>query len=239
MTRVLLAATALTAFAYTSANATLMVALDVNGTTFNCVDNTGCDTNLAVGTLQVGNQVVNGVTFSGSIQTSTGTVANPGAAAVLNTSSLSIINNNAAGVNIAAAIGDTDFVGPVASYTASVSSTFQQAVGSSFTYNFYDDPTNQQGAQTVTDIPGTLLDTSTKAVTLIADSFSHNASGPVDDQNLFSMTETISGFLTSHGQIVSNGLTEIKSVPEPTGLGILGLGLLGLGFLTARRKTQD
>lgn len=241
MTRILLAATALTAFAYTAANATLMVALDVNGTTFNCVDNTGCDTNLAIGVLQVGNQVVNGVTFNGSIQTSSGTVVNPGPAAVLNTSSLSIVNHNAAGVNIAAAIGDTDFIGPVASFVASVSSTFQRAIGSHFTYNFYDDPANQQGAQTANDTPGALLDTSAKAVTLLADSFSHNASGPVNDQTLFSMTETISGFLTAGGQIVSNGMTEIKeiAVPEPAGIGVLGLGLLGLGFLHARRKTQD
>lgn len=72
-------------FVSAPAHATLQVLADVNGTVASCVDNAACDSNPAIGIIQVANSLVNGVQVNGSIQTSTGTPANPGVAS-LNTS---------------------------------------------------------------------------------------------------------------------------------------------------------
>lgn len=74
------------------AQATLQIIAEVNGVaTPLCVDNAACDKNPATGIIPVGDGALDGVEVNGSIQTSTGTPAQPGPD-VLNTSSLSIIN---------------------------------------------------------------------------------------------------------------------------------------------------
>ena len=118
---------------------------------------------------------------------------------------------------------------------------FQTAVGSNVTLNWYNDPENVQGAGTPTDTPGILIDTFSKTVTVDADSFAHNGSGPTSDPGLFSMTLQETGKLVADGQFLNNGSTEIKpqSVSEPRALGILGLALFGAWLLRRRQSAAS
>src|SRR6185503_4361371 len=120
MRTIVLAATSVVALAagMAPAHAVLQIAWNFGGTTGGCVDNTGCDLNLAVGTLQIGDQNIGGLQINGSIQTSAKGTTN-----ILNTSSLSVVNTTGGNIDYALAVGDTDFVGPVTSFSASGSGT--------------------------------------------------------------------------------------------------------------------
>jgi len=181
--------------------ATLLIAGQIGATTFSCVDNNpACDLNLTTGTLQLANQTINGVQINGSIQTSTGTPANPGMD-ILNASSLSLINTATSSRTIAVTVGDTDFAGPIDKFFTSGSGTWQTANGSTITLNWYNDPNNNQGAETTTDTPGNLIDTFTDVANGPADSFAHNGSGPISDLGPFSMTLQATGTLAAGGQL--------------------------------------
>lgn len=209
------------------AKADLIIWANIGGTIFTCTDNQlACDANPAVGTLQLQNQTINGVAINTSIQT-----AQLGSPNILNTSSTSLINNNATPTAINFVVGATNFVGPNNQFNTSGSGVWQQAVGSDITLNFFNDPTNTQGG-TGGATPGLLIDTFSDTATLLADSFSHSAFGPVDDPGLFSMTEQAIGTLTAGGQLLNRGQTEIKfEVPEPATMALFGAMLIGFGVL--------
>src|SRR6188508_3605779 len=149
--------------------ATLQIAWDFGGTTGLCVDNTGCDQNLAVGTLQLADQTINGVEVNGSVQTSTKSATSD----ILNTSSLSVINTTGSDIQVTVTVGDNNFIGPVTQFATAGSGVWQNAVGSNITLNWYNDPANAQGADTAGDTPGGLIDTFTSTAIFAADSFSH------------------------------------------------------------------
>jgi hypothetical protein len=218
------------------ARAALIISGDVGGSTFTCVDNdVSCDTNATTGIIQIADQTINGVVVNGSIQTST-----KGSVNVLDTSSLSIINNNATATAITFTVGDTDFVGPATSFVSSGSGTFSGPTGSTITLNWFDDPNNVQGGQSAGDTPGILVDTFSATQTLArSQSFSHNDIGPVDDPTNFSMTLQATGTLQPGAQLLSRGQTETKeqvAIREPASLAMLGGALLTMGFFWRRRR---
>jgi hypothetical protein len=219
------------------ANAVLQFSLDINGATLTCVDNTACDTNPAVGTLQTGATTFAGVSFLGSSQTQT-----VGAINSLNTTSFQITNNNAGAITYTLAVGGTNFVGPVTTLSQSGSGTFQNAVGSTINLTYYADTANTQGADTPTDLPGVQqANSGTITATLLTDSFNFNHTSAFADPNLYSMTLGTTGTLTSGGSLVGRSQAEIAvAVPEPASMGILGGGLLALGaFNWFRRRRHN
>jgi hypothetical protein len=229
------AAAGMLGFVSAPADATLQIITDISGTMAACVDQAACDLNPAVGIIQVANTVINGVLINGSIQTSTGTPANPGPD-ILNTSSLSIINATGITKSVTVVVSDTDFTGPVGSFQTAGSGTWQNAIGSTITLNWFDDPNNGQGADLPTDTPGNLIHTFTNTATTIVDAFSDNFAGIVSDSGPFSMTEQAIFTLTPFAQLVNRGQTEIKSaVPEPSTWAMMLLGFAGLGYAGFRK----
>lgn len=224
------------------AYAGLQFAIDVDGVNVaryidNCAASVTCpggDQNPAIGVLALNPQTFSGnLILNGSVQSSVGTPANPNPLNILNSSSLNVINNTGGTRHIQAAVGDVDFAAPVDRASTSASGTVQTGAGSSFTYTFFNDAVNSQGADDATDAPGAPIDTfSFLATDPLADAFSHSSGVlAISDLAPFSMTQTFDAMLIAGGQLVGNSQTEIKSPPEvsePSTLAILGIALIGL-----------
>ena len=241
MRNLLLATTAAATLSLTTsppANAVLQLALDINGATFNCVDNNvACDTNPLVGVLQTGVMTFNGVQFLGSSQTQL-----TGGTNELTTTSFQITNTNAGTVTYQLAVGGTDFQGPVTNISQTGSGTFTNAIGSTTDLAYYANAGNIQGANTPTDfpLPVQLSDSGTITAMTIADSINYNAVTPFSAAGLYSMTMGASGSLTAGGQLTGRSQSEIafQAVPEPASLAILSVGVIGMLALRRRHDRE-
>jgi hypothetical protein len=212
------------------AHAVLQIAADVSGTSFFCADNTACDLNPAVGTIQVANQTIDGVAVNASIQLSTGTPANPGQD-LIDTSSLSVINTSGATRVVTVAVSDINFSAPVKSFHLTGSGTWVNAAGSSLLLKWFDDPANTQGADNAFDAPGNLLGTFTSAGTNPLLSFSTDQTGAASDTGPFSMTLWAQATLTPGAVLLDRGQGEIKTaIPETSTWAMMLLGFAGLGY---------
>ena len=234
MKTIALATTLALAIGSTPAHAVLQLAVQAGATSFFCADNTACDTNPALGVLSIGDQTIGGVTVNGSIQTSV-----KGHVNILNTSSLSIINSTGAAITTAAAISDTDFAAPITGVAFAGAGTWQEAVGSTASLEWFLDPANVQGAATAFDTPGTLIGAFVDTPLLPADSFSTFGSTPFFATGPFSMTEATSGVLSAGAELINRGQTEIATIPEPSTWAMLVMGGLAMAWAGVRRRGKS
>ena len=161
---------------------------------------------------------------------------------ILNSSSLQVINTNNIPVDILVTVSATDFVPTSSTAFTSGSGTFQNVSGSTAELRWWDDPTNQQGAEAPNDTPGNLLDFFSVVAPIAPFSFAHNG-GPFDVSDLvpYSMTLQFHLTLPAHGVLVSRGQTvnkNVMTVPEPTSSLLLGAGLVLLALQFRKNRSS-
>jgi hypothetical protein len=239
------------------AHATLQAAVNLDGgaSLLACDQNvcaggavpTFLDTNPTFGVLATDAVVLGLVTASFAVQTSVSGTLN-----TLSSGGTVIQNTDVVAHTLRLTIGDTDFLGPANTFTATGSGTWVDPTspalygGSTITMGWFNDPANAQGAEFAGDTPGLLLAiaTDTPLDGLANQSFGSgapfNVSGAVLDPADFSMTldnTLVLGpgiRLESRGQALAKPLAVQVSAPATAWL--VGLGLLGLMIGPRRRR---
>jgi hypothetical protein len=201
------------------------------------------DTNPTVGVLATDPLVIGLVSASFAVQTSVKGTLN-----TLSSGGTVIQNLDGVAHTLQLTIGDTDFLGPATTFTATGSGTWVDPTtpaaygGSVITMAWYNDPANGQGAEFAGDTPGLLLAIATNTP---VDGFANqsfggpggpfNVTGAVLDPANFSMTldnELVLGpgiRLESRGQALAKPLV---AVPMPPTAWLVVLG----GVFVLRRR---
>jgi hypothetical protein len=232
-----------------NAEAALLFAIEVNGVQACAADNNAAcgfgfqipDIDPAIGVMSFGPIPISvGILdITGSAQQSTfGPPIN-----ILNTSAAQVTNTGAVIANGFVAVSATDYVGPVSQGVASGSATWQEAVGSAISMQWYNDALNRQGAETATDLPGILLAACNDSITLTADSTACADAASVMDPGPFSMTLFTQFSLVPGGTVVNRGQTmlkpvEIAAVPEPASLLLLSSAFGAASYMARHRARR-
>jgi PEP-CTERM motif len=200
------------------------------------------DVDPLVGSLATIPFVSGDISVSFAVQTS---VKSPGAGGLntLSSGGTFVQNNGIVNHDIQLTISDTSFNGPASVFTATGSGTWVDQTlpaaygGSTITMEWFNDPLNAQGAESVGDTPGFLVfsDTDTPADGTNNQSFSFNFAGALvnPDPGLFSMTLDNEFTLGPGIRLESRGQALAKpqlAVPAPATLLLLGSALVLLGW---------
>ena len=228
------------------AHATLLLAGNINGTTFCGADqNVGCGFGTVIldGDPDLNQLGIATITIAGVQVFTSQHIATYGPPTnILNSSSLQIINTNNFAVDILVAVSATDYQPASDTAFVSGSGTFQNVSGATAELRWWDDPTNQQGAEAPNDTPGNLLDFFSVVAPIAPFSFAHNG-GPFNVSDLvpYSMTLQFHLTLPAHGVLVSRGQTinkNVMTVPEPASSLLLGTGLILLAWRVRKHRSS-
>jgi len=169
----------------------------------------------------------------------------PGGLNLITSGSSSVNNNRNTPTHARVAVSDTDFKPPAKVAEVTGSGTFTVASGSAIHLQYYDDPANVQGANSLVGVltPGDKIATFDYTATKSQDSFSYNQDNiAVSDLDPYSMTLYFDFTLTPGGQITSRGQSMIKPiapVPEFPSAALpaaMVIGLLGVALFVQRTK---
>jgi len=217
------------------ANAALI--LNLNNGAVIVPDNSGADTDPAVGRITNTSTVAGfGVAVSIAQSTSPGSSS----AGIVSISSLQIANLNTARATLTITTSDTNFTSPGGaaspmSLDSDIGATFaaSSAVGDSLTFRSFADPANAQPAAAAS----TALLTFTKANVGATESFNgSNQASFTRGAGAYSLANTATVSLSPGAQLNLSGITTATLVPEPASLAVLGV--LASAFVTRRRATR-
>jgi PEP-CTERM motif len=212
------------------ASAELVIYIDISG---------HVDTfSTAADSLVLGTFTLDGVTIAGELATATQSSSAGGD--LLDNSVLSVINHTGATRSVEIVVSETGFAGPVDSYEAGGSGTWENNVGRTITFNWYVDSANVQGGIGGAT-PGTLVTSFSNTATSRLEGFTNGtadggyiATGPV------SMTEEATYTLKPHGELLNRGMVEsLTVVPEPSTWAMMVLGFMGLAYAAVRRGRKE
>jgi hypothetical protein len=216
------------------AHATLQIALSVNGVSTECVDNTACDSNPAIGFID-SSETFGGVSFINATATSMTSPTD-----LLATASTNIINNSGGTASVEVTVGDTSYAAPIKFVSTTSSGTFLLS-SANILGKFFIDTANTQGANSPGDTPGTLVDTF--PFTGPGLSYSHNNFNiPFSATSPFSMTMDATFTLAAGGMLNDRGqamFTTAAIIPEASTWVLMALGFAGLGYAGFRQARQS
>jgi len=203
----------------TPAFATLQLAVDVDGTVFTDSSTTN--------SLLLLSQNVGGVVIMGSFSFS--------GRDNLQISTFSITNTNSTPVSYEAVLSDTGFAPPTTYVGWTGSGSWNTGSnGSSYSFNYYADAANGQGAGPTLATPGTLVGTFGGSVTTDrSTSFSQDGSMPFIATSPYSLTLEWGGTFAPGAEIIGRAQQENGVVPEPSTWALMGVGfvlLAGVGW---------
>ena len=216
------------------AHATLQFTVGFAGSeaSFTCVDNSSCDSNPAVGVIDIPSISFEGLVGTNIDVESFGTVQGPGDAR-LKYSVGSLFNGSGETLNGRFAVSDTNFRGPPGRYQTKADVAWTNGGGSSLDLISTFDTNNAQGGNTPTDAPGSQIDAATFVAS--AGNQDHSISGSLSGSSQFSLSDQGPLLLDAGATVSGSQDVSVAIVPEPSTWAMMAIGFVGLGFAGYRR----